>query len=71
MQTSSLSERMEAAILEQVFSDDELENRVRSLLRWKICSTPLMSRSRAVMQHFLAKSSPPWTAKLLRKPFAD
>ena len=36
MQTSELSERMEAAILEQVFSDDELENRVRSLLRWKI-----------------------------------
>ena len=36
MQTSSLSEPMEAAILEQVFSDDELENRVRSLLRWKI-----------------------------------
>ena len=36
MQTSSLSERMEAAILEQVFSDDELENRVRGLLRWKI-----------------------------------
>jgi len=37
MQTSSLSERtVEAAILEQVFSDDELENRVRSLLGWKI-----------------------------------
>jgi osmotically-inducible protein OsmY len=36
MQTSSLSEPMEAAILEQIFSDDELENRVRSLLRWKI-----------------------------------
>ena len=36
MQTSRLSERLEAAILEQVFSDDELENRVRSLLRWKI-----------------------------------
>jgi len=27
---------METAILKQVFSDDELENRVRSLLRWKI-----------------------------------
>ena len=36
MQTSGLTERVEAAILEQVFSDDELENRVRSLLRWKI-----------------------------------
>ena len=36
MQTSSLLEPMEAAILEQVFSDDELENRIRSLLRWKI-----------------------------------
>ena len=36
MQTSELSERVEAAILEQVFSDDELENRIRSLLRWKI-----------------------------------
>ena len=36
MQTSRLSERLEAAILEQVFSDDELENRVRGLLRWKI-----------------------------------
>ena len=33
MQTSGLTERVEAAILEQVFSDDELENRVRSLLR--------------------------------------
>ena len=30
------SERMQTAILEQVLSDDELENRVRSLLRWKI-----------------------------------
>ena len=38
MQTGSLSEQMvEAPILEQVFSDDELENRVSSLLRWKIC----------------------------------
>ena len=36
MQTSGLTERVEAVILEQVFSDDELENRVRSLLRWKI-----------------------------------
>jgi osmotically-inducible protein OsmY len=36
MQTSGLMERVEAAILEQVFSDDVLENRVRSLLRWKI-----------------------------------
>jgi small conductance mechanosensitive channel len=36
MQTSSLSERIEPVILEQVLSDDELENRVRSLLRWKI-----------------------------------
>jgi len=37
MQTGRLSEQMvEAPILEQVFSDDELENRVRSLLRWKI-----------------------------------
>jgi osmotically-inducible protein OsmY len=36
MQTSELSERVEAVILEQVFSDDELENRIRSLLRWKI-----------------------------------
>ena len=36
MQTSSQSEQMEAAILEQVLSDDELEHRVRSLLRWKI-----------------------------------
>jgi len=37
MQTGSLSEQMvEAPILEQVFSDDELENRVRSLLGWKI-----------------------------------
>ena len=36
MQTSELSERVEATILEQVFSDDELENRIRSLLRWKI-----------------------------------
>ena len=36
MQTSELSERVEAAILEPVFSDDELENRIRSLLRWKI-----------------------------------
>ena len=35
MQTS-LSERMEAAIPTQVFTDDELENRVRSLLRWKV-----------------------------------
>ena len=35
MQTC-LSERMEAAIPTQVFTDDELENRVRSLLRWKI-----------------------------------
>jgi len=35
MQTNLL-ERVEAGILEQVFSDDELENRVRSLLRWKI-----------------------------------
>jgi BON domain len=36
MQTNGLTERVQAAILEQVFSDDELENRVRSLLRWKI-----------------------------------
>ena len=36
MQKSSLSERMEAGILEQGFSDYELENRVRSLLRWKM-----------------------------------
>jgi hypothetical protein len=36
MQTSSLSERKEAAVPEQVLSDDELENRVRSLLRWKM-----------------------------------
>ena len=36
MQMSSLSERMETATPEQVLSDDELENRVRSLLRWKI-----------------------------------
>ena len=37
MQTSGPTERMEAAILEKVFSDEELENRVRSLLRWKSC----------------------------------
>ena len=36
MQTSRISERLEAAILEQVFSDEELESRVRGLLRWKI-----------------------------------
>jgi osmotically-inducible protein OsmY len=36
MQTSGLTKRVEAAIPEQVFSDDVLENRVRSLLRWKI-----------------------------------
>ena len=36
MQTSRLSEPLEAAILEQVLPDDELEHRVRSLLRWKI-----------------------------------
>jgi len=37
MQTGRLSEQMvEAPILEQVFSDGELENRVSSLLRWKI-----------------------------------
>jgi osmotically-inducible protein OsmY len=36
MQTSELSERAEATILEPVPSDDELENRTRSLLRWKI-----------------------------------
>ena len=36
MQTSGLTERVEAALLEEVFSDDALENRVRSLLRWKI-----------------------------------
>ena len=36
MQTSGLTERVEAALLEEVFSDDVLENRVRSLLRWKI-----------------------------------
>jgi pyruvate dehydrogenase complex dehydrogenase (E1) component len=36
MQTSDLTERVEAAIREQGFSDDVLENRVRSLLRWKI-----------------------------------
>jgi BON domain len=36
MQMSELSERVEATILEPVLSDDELENRVRSLLRWKI-----------------------------------
>ena len=35
MQTNLL-ERVEVGFLEQVFSDDELENRVRSLLRWKI-----------------------------------
>ena len=45
MQTSRLSERLEAAILEQVFSDEELESRVRGLLRWKFVSTPSMSRS--------------------------
>ena len=37
MQTGSLSDQMvEAPILEQAFSDDELENRVRRLLGWKI-----------------------------------
>ena len=36
MQTSDPTERVEAALLEGVFSDDVLENRVRSLLRWKI-----------------------------------
>ena len=35
MQTNLL-ERVEVGFLEQVFSDDELENRVRSLLRWKV-----------------------------------
>jgi osmotically-inducible protein OsmY len=34
MRTSELSER--ESILQEVFSDDELENRIRSLLRWKI-----------------------------------
>ena len=38
------SERMQTAILEQVLSDDELENRVRSLLRWKFDSILSMSR---------------------------
>ena len=36
MQTSGRTQRMEPAILEKVLSDDELGNRVRSLLRWKI-----------------------------------
>ena len=36
MQTSGLTERVEAALLDEVFSDDVLENRVRSLRRWKI-----------------------------------
>ena len=33
---TNLSERVEAAIPEKVSSDDELKNRARSLLRWKI-----------------------------------
>ena len=36
MQTNGLMERVQPAILEQALSDDELENRVRSLLGWKI-----------------------------------
>ena len=45
MQTSGLTERVEAALLDEVFSDDVLENRVRSLLRWKIRFNACVSRS--------------------------
>ena len=71
MQTRGLTERVEAAILEQVFSDDELENRVRSLLGWKIRFNTVHVADQSGSLTLSGGAFPPWTAILLSKPLGD